>query len=140
MVNGGLFSSPTELIRILVLPNFGYGGRKVIRRSVKTQIPLYLSIHKSVYEFPSQTRVCIRGLKIHTWPSLTMQCPQTLFEDSKAFSIQLLSDVKVTHGSLGFVHEAKATGQGLPDHGEVGILFCFQSTDRFGCYSIHCNE
>ena len=56
-----------------------------------------------------------------------MQCPQTLFEDSKAFSIQLLSDVKVTHGSLGFVHEAKATGQGLPDHGEVGILFCFQS-------------
>jgi len=44
-----------------------------------------------------------------------MQCPQTLFEDSKALSIQLLSDVEVTHRPLGLVDETEAASHGLPD-------------------------
>jgi len=69
-----------------------------------------------------------------------MQCPQTLFEDSNALSIQLFSDVEVTHRTLGLIDETEAAGQGVPDHGEVGVLFRLQSTDRFGCNSIHRNE
>jgi len=69
-----------------------------------------------------------------------MQCPQTVFKDSKGLSIQLLSDVKVTHGPLGLIDESEAVGQSLPDQGEVGVLLGLQSTHRFGCSSIHCNE
>jgi len=69
-----------------------------------------------------------------------MEHPQALFENSEGLSLQLLSHVEATHGTLGLTHEAETTSQGFPDRGEITVLFRLQSTYRFGCCSIHRHE
>jgi len=69
-----------------------------------------------------------------------MEHPQTLFENSEGLSLQLIPHVETTHSTFGLIHETESTSQGFPDGGEVAVLFRLQSTYRFGCCSIHCNE